>query len=309
MPIPVFLISLPRSGSTLLQRMLMGHSEIASHAEPWFLLPLLYGLKSKGIGSDYGHKSAIIAMRNLYNSLGGAHVYESELAKCALNIYEGLAGGKRYFIDKTPRYYLIASDLFRIFPTAKFIVLLRNPLSVLASNIEAFKGGNIRRLDHLDRDLYLGPQKLEEFVTTFGHRNNVQLINYDDLITDPNNCLKELLGFLDLEFEECTLSDFSSQKLTGYGDHLGSKKYDTVKNQSEKWKTILSTPVRKYIARRYISDLSEEYFELLNLECSTLLDQLQKQEVLSAAVAEYFYLLESALIRWTKTRLNYKALT
>ena len=37
---PIFIFSMPRSGSTLLQKMLMTNSEIASTAEPWLLLPL-----------------------------------------------------------------------------------------------------------------------------------------------------------------------------------------------------------------------------------------------------------------------------
>ena len=44
---PVFIFSLPRSGSTLLQRVLTGHSEISSFAEPHFLLPLVGIIKKK----------------------------------------------------------------------------------------------------------------------------------------------------------------------------------------------------------------------------------------------------------------------
>ncbi|MFW6066259.1 MAG: sulfotransferase, partial [Planctomycetota bacterium] len=39
---PLILFSLPRSGSTLLQRMLSLHGRIASTAEPWLLIPQLY---------------------------------------------------------------------------------------------------------------------------------------------------------------------------------------------------------------------------------------------------------------------------
>ena len=46
---PIFIFSLPRAGSTLLQRVLMGHPEIASIAEPWLLLPLMYVQKEHGV--------------------------------------------------------------------------------------------------------------------------------------------------------------------------------------------------------------------------------------------------------------------
>jgi len=38
---PIFILSLLRAGSTLLQRILMGHKDIASVTEPWFLLPFV----------------------------------------------------------------------------------------------------------------------------------------------------------------------------------------------------------------------------------------------------------------------------
>ena len=308
-PKPIFLISLPRSGSTLLQRMLMGHSHIASHSEPWFLLPLIYGIKKNGIRTDYGHKSANVAMKDLQKSLGGTQVYEREIAKFALKIYEGLAEGKQFFVDKTPRYYFIAKDLIRIFPSAKFIVLLRNPLSVLASNIEAFKGNSIRRLDHLDRDLYLGPKRLEAFLEAFRDHENVITLNYDDLVTDPETNLRDLIGFLDLDFEETTVFDFASQKIDGYGDHLGSKQYSTIKNQNHKWKAILSTTARCRLAENYLAALSDAYLEHLGMDRGRLLIELHQQRPRRVSVMEYAYLIESQVIRLAKRMLNYNMLT
>ena len=38
---PIFIFSAPRSGSTLLQRVLAAHTQVATASEPWILLPLL----------------------------------------------------------------------------------------------------------------------------------------------------------------------------------------------------------------------------------------------------------------------------
>lgn len=43
---PLFLLSLPRSGSTLAQRFLAAHDAIARASEPWILLPYLYTLRA-----------------------------------------------------------------------------------------------------------------------------------------------------------------------------------------------------------------------------------------------------------------------
>ena len=57
----IFLISLPRSGSTMLQRVLVGHSEIESSAEPWLMLPLVYSRRENGITAEYGGDWARLA--------------------------------------------------------------------------------------------------------------------------------------------------------------------------------------------------------------------------------------------------------
>ena len=58
----IFIISQPRAGSTLLQRMLSGHPDIATAAEPWLLLHPLYGLRQHGIQAEYNSQWAFKAV-------------------------------------------------------------------------------------------------------------------------------------------------------------------------------------------------------------------------------------------------------
>ena len=59
----IFLISQPRSGSTLLQRMLAGHSWIQTSAETWLMLHPAYGLRHQGIQTDYRAGWAVAYVR------------------------------------------------------------------------------------------------------------------------------------------------------------------------------------------------------------------------------------------------------
>src|SRR5438874_1095109 len=54
-PAPVFLLSLPRSGSTLLQRILAAHPEVASATEPGILIPPLLVQREQGVYGTYDH--------------------------------------------------------------------------------------------------------------------------------------------------------------------------------------------------------------------------------------------------------------
>ena len=141
----IFVISQPRAGSTLLQRILAAHPAVFSVAEPWLMLHPVYALKRGGVNAEY---ESSLARQGLDDFLSlfpeGEDVYIEALRGMASALY-GRAltvEGKQYFLDKTPRYYLIIKELYRIFPQAKFVCLLRNPLAVLASILETWTGGS-----------------------------------------------------------------------------------------------------------------------------------------------------------------------
>ena len=50
---PIFIFSLPRAGSTLVQRVLAAHDDIATTSEPWILLPFLFSTKEQGVYAEY----------------------------------------------------------------------------------------------------------------------------------------------------------------------------------------------------------------------------------------------------------------
>ena len=52
-----FIISQPRAGSTLLQRLLATHPQIQTIGEPWLVIPFVYALREKGISAEYIHIS------------------------------------------------------------------------------------------------------------------------------------------------------------------------------------------------------------------------------------------------------------
>ena len=121
---PIFLFSLPRSGSTLLQRMLSCHSEIKTASELWFLLPHIDAVKNRYSYSQFSYLSLRHATRDLVRALpGGEDSYFSSIRLMADDIYRKLASNnERYVLDKTPRYYLVLGEILKIYPDAKFLV-------------------------------------------------------------------------------------------------------------------------------------------------------------------------------------------
>jgi hypothetical protein len=135
----IFVISQPRSGSTLLQRLLAGHPEVQTSAETWLMLLPAYGLRGAGLEADFRPAWASRAVREFLEYYAdGVETHLDGVRAYARAIYGRVLEkhGRTRFLDKTPRYFLIVPELARLFPSARFILLWRNPLSVLASELD-----------------------------------------------------------------------------------------------------------------------------------------------------------------------------
>ena len=72
----IYVISSPRAGSTLLQRVLAGHPDVFATAEPWVMLHPLYALKDSGYSAEYDAATARVALKDFCANLeGGEEAY------------------------------------------------------------------------------------------------------------------------------------------------------------------------------------------------------------------------------------------
>ena len=162
----IFLISQPRSGSTLLQKILGNHKDIETVGEPWILLPGLINNFSGNIQSNitpFGSYTANKAISYFEKEIENREKnHKNALKSYYLEKYKGVLGKKnsRYFLDKTPRYYYIIEEIRELFPGAKIIILLRNPIAVLNSIINTWTKSNYLKLGLFKDDLLLAPQVL-----------------------------------------------------------------------------------------------------------------------------------------------------
>ena len=125
---PIFILSTPRSGSTLLLSILSSHKKIFGMAETWLLLPFLYANRSNGALTNYCHRFAYQGLTDLINILPEKeNQYNAYLKEFFENLYSSLVKEDHdYFLDKTPRYFFIIPEIVKIFPDAKFIFIFRN---------------------------------------------------------------------------------------------------------------------------------------------------------------------------------------
>lgn len=272
---PIFLFSLPRSGSTLLQRMLATHPEIATTSEPWLLLPFLYALRTKGVKSEYNHQDMALAFEDFCEQLPGKKAdYYSSIRDLALDLYSKASGGNsQYFLDKTPRYHLIIDEIHEIFPEAKFIILWRNPVAVAASMMETWNKGRWN-LYHFEVDLYTGLSNLCD--TAKKHTDKIYNIRFEDLVGNPEGESQKLLDFLQLAGTSSEAAEFSSVSLEGrMGDPTGVKQYKTVSTDSlQKWQSTMANPWRKHWSKQYLNWIGQDRIELMGYDFNELHEEL-----------------------------------
>lgn len=272
---PAFLLSLPRSGSTLLQRLLGAHRHVTTVAEPWFLLPPLYALRPHGAYTEYGHRTTARAIEGLCGNLpGGRADYLAAVAAMATQLYDRLSpAGTRVFLDKTPRYGLVVDELLAAFPDATFILLHRNPLAVVASITASFTGSRWKPHHH-KQDLYLLPSRLLDAQQR--HPDAFEVVRYEDVVAQPRATVGRLVTALGLEWEEEVLEAFAGVSVAGaVGDPTGVRAYDRVSTEPlAKWQAELASPVRQAWARRYLRWLGAERLALMGYDLDELLEAL-----------------------------------
>lgn len=274
---PIFILSLPRSGSTLLQRILGSHEAIGTASEPWFLLPLLYTLRERGVHAEYEHTVMAQGVRAFAQEYlpDGLDTYRSAVHDLALRLYADAAPGKTYFLDKTPRYHHIANDLLGLFPEGRFIFLWRNPLAVAASLIDTFGDGHWN-LDVYSADLLRGLPALVDAYQAGGEQ--VTSTRYEDLVTRPLDEIERLLRYLGLPPDETVLTRFHELPMRNaeFWDPTGTRDYEGITlDPLRKWERTMANPVRKAWCRRYLRSLGEERLGVMGYSLDTLLAELE----------------------------------
>lgn len=273
---PIFLFSIPRSGSTLIQRIIASHDGVATVSEPWLLLPHAYTMRSGGVDAEYVHSLMVTAIEDFCEQLPRQKEdYEQELRDFVLRLYEKAAGdGARYFLDKSPPYCLIASEIMRLFPEGKFVFLWRNPLSVLASIVDTWGPW---RPTLFREDLFIGLPRLIE--TYRSERSRAHAVRFEDLLAGDVGQWEALMGYLGIEFKRSSLDRFSDIQLNGrMGDPTGVKRYAKLSDEPEqKWKQTLANPLRRAWCHRYLRFLGEDRLSVMGYDRRRMLEALDAQ--------------------------------
>ncbi len=262
----IFVVCSPRSGSTLLQRMLGSHSQIFTHPEPHLITPLAYlGYYDTVDKAPYDHINAAQALRELCEELPrGEEDYLDACRAYASTIYERVLAptGKPYFCDKTPAYALVLPFLTKLYPKAKYVVLTRHPFAILHSQAHSFFGGDYRAAHETNPIVRPYLQAIGRLLVE--RPVDAVMVRYEDLVRNPEPEMRRVLEHLGLAFEPAVVEYGSKKHISkSYGDPKSVEKHSRpVTDSLETWaQDLLSRPETLKLAQAIAEELEPEYLE------------------------------------------------
>jgi len=276
----IFIISSQRSGSSLLQHMLAGHPQIFTESEPWLLLPLVYSRRTKGIWAEYDsndYRNGLVEPLELFLSrIDGFKLYDESIRQFAMSIYARAVGGRsvRYFVDKTPRNYLIIDEIRRIFPNSKIIFLLRHPLAIFSSMLNSVDGDWSKLLESpgVRLDLIEAPRLISNAMRGM---DDPTVVHYEMLTCSPKTTMEILCKRLDLDFDVRTLR-YDAPDETVWCDPTNLRRHNTPVNiYSDRWRKGLRGRNVLGLVRSYVNALDKAWLSSYELDKESLIKDLE----------------------------------
>jgi hypothetical protein len=195
-PQPIFVIGMPRSGTTLLETILGRHPDIAAAGE----LPDL-PRQLRWAADCHGHALLDKALLESTPALDFAAFGERYREQTAWR-----AGGKRFYIDKLPPNFMLVAHIRRALPAAKVLHLVREPLALCFSNFRAMFGdayGYSYALDSLAHHHRLYADLMAHWQATMP--GFVHDVSYEALVREPEATCHALFAYLALPYDAACL--------------------------------------------------------------------------------------------------------
>jgi hypothetical protein len=203
---PIFIVGLPRSGSTLLEQILSSHSQVEGTMELPDILTIarkLGGRKSRDEEPLYPQALADLDASDL-RAFG-----EQYLAQTSIQRKEQ----KPYFVDKMPNNWLHVGLIHLILPNAKIIDARRHPLSCCFSNFKQ----HFARGQHFTYDLEEVGRFYRDYVRLMDHFDEVlpgriHRVYYERMVADTESEVRRVLAYCGLPFEDACLRFYESER-------------------------------------------------------------------------------------------------
>ncbi len=283
----LFVIGAPRSGTTMLERMLSSHSMVQGGPEPHLLTPLAHlGPWDKVDKAPYDHVLAAESQKLFIDQLPNKEQDYWDACRAYCDVIYGryleATGGLPICLDKTPAYGLILPFMQKVFPDGKFVVLTRHPLAMFSSFANSFFDGDYQVANDFNPLINRYVPALAAFIRQ--HETPFIHVRYEDLVKDPESWFEKICDYIEIPFEQDAIDYGNKQKEEerpqGLGDPIGVKQHTRPTTKSvKKWAQELATdPAKLALMQRVISQVDPADLETLGYPIDTLWKPLEEME-------------------------------
>jgi predicted Zn-dependent protease len=197
-PDPIFIVGLPRSGSTLLEQILASHSQVDGTKELVEILSIVRRLSGKKKKSDVSRYPDILQDLDAsqLKDLGQEYIDRTRIQR----------GNGAFFIDKMPNNFLHIGLIHLILPNAKIIDARRHAMAACFSGFtQLFASGQRFTYGLSNIGSYY-----RDYVDVMDHWDlvlpgRVLPVQYEDVVADAETQIRRILDYCDLPFEEACL--------------------------------------------------------------------------------------------------------
>jgi tetratricopeptide (TPR) repeat protein len=196
-PAPIFVVGLPRSGSTLVEQILASHSKVEGTFELPNVLTIVRELDHAKAEHDAYPESVSSVPLAQFALLGRRYIEETA----------PLRSGRAHFIDKMPNNFSHVGLIHSMLPNATIIDVRRHPMDACFSTYKQhFAEGQSFSYDLDDLGRYY-----RCYLSLMDHWDRVLPgralhLQYEHLVRDPERCIRRLLSHCGLDFEPACLA-------------------------------------------------------------------------------------------------------
>lgn len=205
-PDPIFIVGLPRSGSTLLEQILSSHSQVEGTMELPDIIAIARRLGGKKLRADHTLYPEVLASldTDALRALGEEYLQRTRIQRKT---------GAQFFIDKMPNNFAHTGLIHLILPNARIIDARRHPLGCCFS---AFKQ-HFARGQRFTYSLEDVGRYYHDYVELMAHFDavlpgRVHRVFYESMVQDTENEVRRLLQYCGLPFEDSCLRFYQNER-------------------------------------------------------------------------------------------------
>ena len=253
--------------------MLGAHSDVHTVQEPAIALYPLRGLEALRTAAVYETEPPHLFVRSFLQELPeGEETYVAGLRKMLCTLYESVLATSdgRFFLDKTPSYFTVIPELGRVFPEARYLILLRNPLAVLSSMLDSWVRGEWLGVAHARAHLLGAPSLLSAGRDLLGAQAHT--VHYEALVQTPEETMRAICSHLGLDYVP-GLIEYGQADLPywRHGDQKSVYRYTRPEPAHvEKWVDSLRHPQVWRLSHDYLQALGSQVVREMNYDFDEL---------------------------------------